>query len=143
MALHADFPIVEGLYQMTNEWSLNLPSQFNRRIDDGDLVIWRPGFTVWVAIWGNDNNESIESRLNHLKSTRSPDAASVNESKNGSISYYSYRLAEPSDESRVPALYCYAFSENSEVQMALHFDNENDIQTATEICNSLHFSKKS
>lgn len=143
MALHLDFPIVEGLYQMTTEWSLSLPLQFNRRIEDGDIIIWRPGFTVWVAIWGNDDNESIESRLNHLKSSRSFSATSINESKKGSISYYSYRLAEPLDDNRVPALYCFAFSQNSEVQMALYFDSENDIQTATAICNSLNFSKKS
>ena len=48
--LNPQFPIVEGRYQMTGEWSIALPGQFNRRIENQDLVIWRPGFTIWLAI---------------------------------------------------------------------------------------------
>ena len=33
-----DFSMVSGQYQITDEWSLNLPAQFNRKIEDGLLV---------------------------------------------------------------------------------------------------------
>ena len=28
--LHPDFPVVEGTFKMTNEWSVTLPGKFNR-----------------------------------------------------------------------------------------------------------------
>ncbi len=36
MDLNSDCPIVEGPYQLTDEWSISLPSYFNRRTEDGD-----------------------------------------------------------------------------------------------------------
>jgi lipopolysaccharide/colanic/teichoic acid biosynthesis glycosyltransferase len=39
---------------MTPEWALVLPEKFNRRIEDGSMVFWRPGLTVWINVWGND-----------------------------------------------------------------------------------------
>jgi hypothetical protein len=56
--LHPKFPIVEGHYQLTEEWSVDLPEAFNRRIEEGQMVIWRSGFTIWMAIWNNDKNQS-------------------------------------------------------------------------------------
>ena len=49
--LNPHFPVVTGRHQLTAEWSIDLPGEFNRRIDDGDLVFWRPGITAFVAIW--------------------------------------------------------------------------------------------
>jgi hypothetical protein len=63
MPLHPDYPIVTGNYQMTDEWSVVLPEEFNRRIEDGSLVLWRPALTFWITIWGNDKGTSVEKRL--------------------------------------------------------------------------------
>ncbi len=65
--LHPDFPVVEDLYQMTKEWSVSLPSKFNRRMEDDDLVIWQPGFTIWTTVWNNDKSERPEERLAWIK----------------------------------------------------------------------------
>ena len=37
--LHPKFPVVEGNYQMTKEWSVTLPGKFSRRIEEGSLVL--------------------------------------------------------------------------------------------------------
>jgi hypothetical protein len=142
MPLHPDFPVVDGRYQMTQEWVVELPSKFNRRIEDGDLVLWRPGMTAWVAIWNNNKSESAEVRLRHIKETQSQQAfARAESTHNGSLSY-SYRLAEESPDRRVPALYCYAFGEASHVQMAVYFDREQDLGDAKAICESLAYVAK-
>lgn len=75
--LHPHFPVVEGKYQMTKKWSVTLPGRFNRRVEDGDLVIWRPGFTIWVSALNNDKNESKEVRLARLQKGMSSDAFDV------------------------------------------------------------------
>ena len=137
MPLHPDFPIIEGHYQMTKDWSVTLPSQFNRRIEEGQLVIWKPGFTVWTNVWNNDNSESQEERLQWIQSDPSPDAfGKITESSDG-LSRYSYRLKEDSDDDRVPAFYCFAIGEDGHVQMAMYFDSEGDLANAQAIWRSL------
>jgi len=61
--LHPDYPVVEGRYNLTNDWSLILDEAHNRRVEDGSLVLWRPSFTVWLNIWNNDKDSSKEERF--------------------------------------------------------------------------------
>ena len=142
MDLHPDFPVVEGHHQMTQEWSVVLPSKFNRRIEDGDLVFWRPGFTVWVAVWNNDKKETKQQRLASLKTEHARGAFAVQERQIGSTLFYTYRLAENSKDKRVPALYCYAFSDFSEVQMAIYFDSETDASIGESLCLTIKYESR-
>jgi hypothetical protein len=124
--LHPDFPVVEGRYQMTKEWSLTLPEKFNRRIEDGDLVIWRPGITMWVTVWGNDKNENNGSRLKRIRADISPQAFDIETSKADKVLQLSYRLKEGKEQGAVPAYYCFAVGNSGHVQMAIYLDNEKD-----------------
>lgn len=130
MQLHPDFPVVDGQHQLTAEWAITLDGPFNRRIEDGDLVLWRPGLTVWIAIWNNDEGASIGERLAELKAHQSPDASAVEQHEAGAVVFHSYRLAEESDDERLPALYGYAFADCSHVQMAVYFDEEEALPAA-------------
>lgn len=135
--LHPDFPVVEGQYQMTKEWSVSLPEKFNRRIEGGDLVIWRPGMTQWVVVWGNDKNEGKDVRLKRIRDRISPEAYDIRELKAGSVFRLSYRLKEGKEQGAVPGYYCYAVGDTGHVQMAIYLDNEKDVVSAQSICGSL------
>lgn len=135
--LHQDFPIVEGVYKMTNEWSISLPGKFNRRIEDGDLVIWRPGLTIWVTVWGNDKDETNADRLNRIKNDISPDAIDIETSANANILRLSYRLKETEEQGAVAAFYCFAVGKNGHAQMAIYLDKESDVKYAQVILQSL------
>ena len=135
--LHPDFPVVEGRYQMTKEWSLTLPEKFNRRIEDGDLVIWRPGITMWVTVWGNDKNDDNELRLKRIRADISPQAFDIETSKAGKVLRLSYRLKEGKEQGAVPAYYCFGVGNSGHVQMAIYLDNEKDVKRAQAICGSL------
>ena len=39
---------------ITNHWSIELDADFFRRVDDGDLVLWKPGRTVYAAVYWTD-----------------------------------------------------------------------------------------
>jgi hypothetical protein len=137
MALHPDFPVVEGTIELTEEWRVTLPGKFNRRIEDGNLVLWRPGITLWIAIWSNDHNETPEQRLHWISEDNNPDAYDrLTETGEGEIRF-SYRLAEDSDDDRQPAFYCFAIGQNGHVQMAIYFDDAEDLDTAKQIWRSL------
>ena len=87
-----EFPIVEGDHLLTETWAIHLPDKFARRIEDGDLVLWRPGLTLWVTPWGNDRSESQSKRLKAIKKHASPDRFSESESKTDRLTRYVYRL---------------------------------------------------
>ena len=40
--------------EITDHWSIDLDSDFFRRVDDGDLVLWKPGRTVYAAVYWTD-----------------------------------------------------------------------------------------
>lgn len=147
MSLHPDFPVVEGQHQLTSEWAITLPEPFNRRIEDGDLVLWRPGITAWIAIWINDEGASIASRLDDLKAHMAPEAEDIEEHQADSTVYYAYRLAEEPDEDtddgRLPGYYCYAFDAGSHVQMAVYFDEEIEVEAARALHRSLRYTGSS
>ncbi len=135
--LHPEFPVVEARYQMTKDWSVDLPTKFNRRFEESDLVIWKPGFTIWTTVWNNDKSESPDERLTWIREDSSPAAFdAVTETSNGLLRY-SYRLKEESDDDRLPAFYCYAIGKDGHVQMAIYFDSPDDLDTAQAIWRSL------
>lgn len=135
--LHPDFPIVEGRYQMTREWSVQLPGQFNRRFEEGELVIWKPGFTIWTAVWGNDNDESVEERIKWLKEDMSSDAFDVQYNHDRTLRRMCYRLTENRDGQTIHALYAFAVGDSGHVQMGIYLDDEMDLEDAKSIWLSL------
>ena len=128
--LHPDFPVVEGRYQMTSHWAVTLPLQFNRRIEDGALVFWRPGVTAWTIVMNNDQGESQQERLEWLRGETSPDAFEAQSVSDGAVIRYCYRLTEPRDQEVVHALYGFAIGVNGHVQMAIYADDEADLESA-------------
>lgn len=125
---------------MTNEWSIFLSQPHNRRFEDGSLVIWRPGFTLWIAIWNNDNSESIDERLESRKQTKSKDAFEEISQKTENTVTYSYRLNERREDGIVYAFYGFIFSKDSHVQIAAYFDLENEYTKAREIIDGIQYA---
>ena len=135
--LHPDFPVVSGKYQMTNEWSIVLPSEFNRRFEDGSLVIWRPGITLWIDARNNDDNQSIEERAAWANDTKSTKAYDIEEIKEKSIYRVGYRLAEESEDQRAASFNGYAIGNDGHIFISIYFDNESDAENAKQIWKSI------
>jgi hypothetical protein len=129
--------VIEGRYQMTKEWSVVLPEKFNRRVEDGTLVIWRPGFTMWVSVWGNDKNETKKERLRQSRTRVSVQAFDLTESQHANVLLFSYRLKEAAKDNRVPALYAFAYGDSGHVQVGMFFNQESDLAKARAILGSL------
>ena len=135
--LHPKFPVLEGRYEMTRDWAVTLPQQFNRRFEDDQLVFWRPGITAWTIVWGNDKGQTQQERLEWLRSDPSPSAFDFETETDGDVTRYAYRLTEHRDEGVVYALQAFAIGVDGHVQMAIYFDDENDLETARQIWRSL------
>ncbi len=137
MTLHPDFPVVSGDYQLSADWSATLPEEMNRRIEGQDLVLWRPGFTVWMSLWNNDNGETIQQRIEWLRSETSPDAFEVSVQIGETPARYSYRLDEDRDGQIVYALYGFVLKADGHLQVAIYVDDQGDLEEAGSLFNSV------
>ena len=131
-ALHPDFPVVSGPFGITEDWSGTAAEPVNRRFDrdEGALVLWRPGLTAWLTVWGTDG-QSPDARLAELRRDASPDAYGHRHWSAGALRYFTYRLAERSDDDRRPALYGFVVGAPGHVQLSVYFDTEDDLSPAT------------
>ena len=125
MSLHPDYPVVTGSHRLTDEWSVVLPEEFNRRVEDGDLVLWRPALTFWIAIWGHDGGESPEQCLESILETASDLRSEQQIERTEKLIRLTYELPEE-DASRPRAAYKsisgYVISAVGHVQISAYFD---------------------
>lgn len=131
------FPIVEGHYQMTENWSVTLAEPMKRRFEDGSLVLWRKGFTIWTIVWENDDGRSQAETLEWLRENMSESAFDLRVENDRGLTRFSYRLNEERGEGLVYALYAFAIADIGHVQMAIYFDDEADLERARDIEKSL------
>ncbi len=139
--LHPGFPVVEGPYQMTKDWALVLPRPFNRRIEDGQLVLWRPGHTIWVAAWGDERRLSPAEQLKSIRSTISREAFDIEEESDTSTARLGYRLIERRGKATVYAHYSFVTGQAGYIQMAQYLDDEGDLSAAKTIWRSISRAK--
>lgn len=137
MDLHPDYPVVSGVYCLTDEWTATLPFEMNKRIEDGSLVLWRPGFTVWIIVWGNDNNQSAAERLEEIKRRADDAATDMSVELKSNPARLSYRLSEKHERGPVNGLYGFSFKPEGHVQLAIYLDRESDIEDAYSLHSSL------
>lgn len=96
--LHPDFPVVGGDYEMTKGWRLALPEDFNRRIEDDSLVLWRPELTFWFNVWHGEGLVSVDDVLARLVADASPARSGEKIDKAGTVARLTYELAEDDAE---------------------------------------------
>jgi hypothetical protein len=122
---------------LTATWSIHLPEQFARRVEDGQLVLWRPGLTIWLAAWGNDNNETQAERLAWIKDEASPARFEVCEAVGGGVTRFSYRLRDESDNGPVESLSGYVIGDDGHLQLSVYFDDAADAAKAQKLVDSV------
>lgn len=131
-----EFPFMIGRVALSPEWTIDLPLAYKQRFEESQMVLWRPGFTIWMSVWGNDTNTSVEERQRQFAQAAS--AGKLNESVvyNDGRCYYSYRIDEESVDQRVAAFQGFAFAEHGHLQLSIYFDDEADAELATHILHS-------
>lgn len=132
------FPLLVARVEIASRWSLHLPVVFQQRLEEGSMVLWRPGITFWITVWNNDHRESAARRKASFQSEASPEKFDEREWSKGKRLYYSYRLIEESEDERQAALYGFVFSEHGHLQMACYFDDEEDAELAYDILKSVN-----
>ena len=92
--LHPDYPVVTGDYLLTKGWRVTLRDAFNRRIEDGSLVLWRPDLTFWFNIWNNDGQTSVDAVLERLLADASAERSEEQIEQSAAMARLSYALPD-------------------------------------------------
>ena len=137
MTLHPDFPVVSGECQLSADWALTLPTEFNRRLEEQDLVLWRPGITIWMSLWNNDHDETIAERLAWIREDVSEEAFGLELNAESDPGRLVYRLNEAREDGDVFALYGFVVKDLGHLQVAIYVDDEADIDAAEGIFASI------
>ena len=136
--LNPDYPVIEGIYYLDSEWLCVLPNKFNKRVEGTDIVFWRPGITVWVALHKMNSGMVAQDLYEGFKSDISPLHKDLIEDRSQHLLRISYRLEEPSNDNRVAAFYSFIIGMKGYVQLAAYFDDESDLSVAMKIMNSVN-----
>ena len=123
-------PLVEGDYAVTGTWRIHLPNPFARRFDEGSLVLWRPGLTIRLAAWNNDDTQPQAVRLAQLRSWASPTCFDTRESTRDGIARFSYRLREENAGKPVNSIYAWMIWGDEYLQLAVYYDDVADAAEA-------------
>lgn len=130
--LHPDYPVIEGDYRITAEWMVTLPAPCNRRIEDGSMVIWRPGVTLHLVAWDNTPGDSINDRVDHLLASISPEAENLVQSDEEHLTRVSYLINED-----VASIATFAVSETSQILASIYFEDKPGREAAEKIAASI------
>ena len=122
---------------MTADWSISLGGQFNRRTEDGSLVFWRKGLTIWIIVWKNDNGQTVTHRMTRIRGDVSLAAYDILEEQHGSTSGLAYRLLEDAEDERAPAFHGFSVADVGHVQLAVYFNDETAVASAKAIWRSI------
>jgi hypothetical protein len=140
MTSHPDFPVVGGHVRLTREWALDLPGKFNRRIEDSNMVLWRPGLTFWIAVWGPEAGKTPEETLAWILEDASPDRIDEKVDRAGDLLRLTYRLDEE-DPERTPPNYTsisgYVIAPSGHVQITAYSDDAGATSTGEQVIGSV------
>ena len=56
------YPVDSGRVAITKAWGFDVASRMLRRLDESSLVIWRPGFTIWLNAY-SPNDPDVAGRV--------------------------------------------------------------------------------
>jgi hypothetical protein len=125
---------------MTPGWRVDLREQFNRRIDDGSLVLWRPELTFWINVWNNDGQASVDAVLERLLADASSGRRNEKIEKGQAMARLTYELAEDDaerDESEGNSINGFVIYARGYAQIAAYYDSPQARTLAVDIIASI------
>jgi hypothetical protein len=122
---------------LTGQWSIRLPEPFARRVEEGSLVLWRPGLTIWFAAWNNDHGQSRAERLAWIKEGASPERFAGCETEADNVTRLSYRLHDENEDGLLESVSGYVISDDGHLQLAVYFDEPADEVNARQLVDSV------
>ena len=136
-----DTIIIEGRYQLTNRWFIELPGTFNLRIDEpGGRTISRPGLGFQVSVWDNIHRTSIEERVAQVTDNIAANAPNVfnrQEMREEQVTKLSFQEDIQDNNVKIHVFTCFIIDGDGQIELCFNFYDEAEFETANAIWQSL------
>ena len=118
-------------FQITKEWLLDLPEDFESRVEEGKLIFWKTGITVVAAAFRLPETTDKITLLNQIQEKLPDDTLETLVSTKGEIVGLGYtRIHKVVNEKNRLSLYTFTASDTSCLQIAFYLDSPDDLPWA-------------
>jgi hypothetical protein len=115
-------------FQITREWLINLPEDFDNRVEEDKLIFWKTGITVVAVVFRIPETTDKISLLNQIQEKLPDDTLETLVSTKGEIVGLGYtRIHEVLNEKNRLSLYTFTASDTSCLQIAFYLDHPEDL----------------
>jgi len=129
--------------QITDEWIIDLPEDYQRRVEDEKLIFWKTGITVIVVAYRLPESTGKLELLNKIQQRIPEDSLETLVSTKGKIAGLGYTLIQnlENDIKRL-ALYTFTASDASCLQVAFYLDTPDDLPWAKSVWERIVYQPK-
>ena len=121
-------------FQITREWLINLPEDFDSRVEEGKLILWKTGITVVAVVFRVPESTDKISLLNQIQEKLPDDTLETLVSTKGEIVGLGYtRIHEVMEQKKRLSLYTFTASDSSCLQIAFYLDQPEDLNWAKSV----------
>jgi hypothetical protein len=130
--------------QITKEWFIDLTEDFEKRVENKELIFWKTGITIVLAAFRIPENIGKLELLNQIQDKIPQNALETFVSTKGEIVGLGYTQVQKNDEENQRlALYTFTASDTSCLQAAFYLDNPNDLEWAESTWKNIIFHPES
>lgn len=118
-------------FQITKEWLINLPEEFENRVEEDKVIFWKTGITVILAAFRVPQETGKIILLNRIQEKIPENALETLVSTKGEIVGLGYtQIHKELDEKNRLSLYTFTASDTSCLQTAFYLDDPDDLPWA-------------
>jgi hypothetical protein len=118
------------------DWSILVDPEFQRRIDDGNVVLWKPGQTVHASVF-NTNNAEAEDAIERMIEGRPGIPVQMFDREEPGLAGHAYLLPEGDGEHTYWGLNTWTAAKGSVACVTIYFDNIEDLNWAITVWKSV------
>ena len=127
-------------FKITPEWLIDLPDDFERRVEENELVFWKTGITIIIAAFRLPDGTDKLELLNQVQSKIPENALEKLVSTKGEIVGLGYtQIQKIKGEIDRLSLITFTASNSSFLQVAFYLDDPNDLQWAKSVWEGIIF----
>ena len=124
-------------FRITTEWIMDIPEDFERRVEDGKLIFWKTGITVITVAFTLPEDTGKLELLNRIQSKMPEDVLETFVSTRGEVVGLGYtQIQKREGEKNRLSLYTFTASDSSCLQTAYYLDDPEDLEWAKTVWQS-------
>jgi hypothetical protein len=127
-------PAAELARTHLKNWSVTIRDAMNVQVEqDGSLVLWTKGRTIFLAERRAAPRSTISSIRNHLVSQTDAEALCIYDYPEGALRRYAYSVRERTPTTQHLGIYTYTIASGAYLELVFYLENEDDLEWALKI----------